>query len=168
MESISTLRVTKIGVVAASYVVLTLVFYSLSFQSIQFRIAEVFMLLCLYHKDYVAATSIGCFIANLLSPIGVIDVIVGTAATLLAGLCIYLLRTKLNLLTASFFPVLFNAVLVGLELKFVFGEPLLISMAFVAVGEVVCVSIAGVIIMKLLSRNKGFMNMLTSESGTTM
>lgn len=168
MESISTLRVTKIGVVAAAYVVLTLVFYSFSFQSIQFRIAEMLMLLCLYNKDYVAATTIGCFFANLLSPVGMIDIVVGTAATLLAGLCIYLLKSKLNLFTASLFPVVFNGILVGLELKFVFGEPLLLSMGLVAVGEIVCVTVAGVIIMKLLSRNKAFMDMLKAEDGKVM
>ena len=92
MESISTRRITKAGVVAAIYVVLTVSLSALSYGGIQFRIAEALMLLCLFSKDYVVSLTIGCFIANIFSTVGAVDTIVGTSATLIAGLCIYLLR----------------------------------------------------------------------------
>ncbi|MBR1723948.1 MAG: QueT transporter family protein [Ruminococcus sp.] len=161
MESLSTRRITRIGVTAAIYVALTLALSSLSYGSVQFRVAEALMLLCLFSKDYVFSLTIGCFIANIFSSVGVIDTVVGTSATLLAGLGIYLLRSKLNLLTASFFPVAFNAVLVGLELRLVLGLPLLASMAGVAAGELVCVTVLGSILFKALSVNKQFMHMIS-------
>jgi uncharacterized membrane protein len=163
MESLSTRRIAKSGVVAALYVVLTVALSGLSYGSVQFRIAEALMLLCLFSKDYIYALTIGCFIANIFSTVGAIDTVVGTSATLFAGICIYLLRDKLNYFTASLFPVIFNAVFVGLELKLVLKLPLVVSMLEVGLGEIVCVTIVGGLLLKLLSRNKGFMSMITNE-----
>jgi uncharacterized membrane protein len=166
MESISTRRIAKSGVIAALYVVLTISLSALSYGSIQFRIAEALMLLCLFSKDYVVALTVGCFVANIFSTVGLVDTVVGTSATLLAGICIYLLKDKLNFFTASLFPVIFNAVFVGLELKFVVGLPLVLSMLEVGAGEVACVTVLGGILLKALSKNKGFMSMITNECET--
>ncbi len=163
MENFSTKRITRTGLVAAIYVVLTVGLSFMSYGGVQFRIAEALMLLCLFSKDYVFALTVGCFISNIFSTVGVIDTVVGTSATLIAGICIYLLRNKLNYITASLFPVIFNAILVGLELKIVFNAPLVLSMVQVAVGELVCVTIVGSILMKALSRNKKFMGMLADD-----
>lgn len=163
MESLSTRRIVKAGVVAAIYVVLTLAVPVLSYGSLQFRIAEALMLLCLFSKDYVFSVTLGCFISNIFSTVGMVDTIVGTAATLLAGVCIYLLRNRIGYEAASVFPVVFNAVIIGIELHFVIGEPLWMSMLSVAVGEIVCVSFLGVILLKLLSRNKAFMSMIKND-----
>ncbi|MCD8095967.1 MAG: QueT transporter family protein [Ruminococcus sp.] len=166
MEALSTRRIVKSGVIAAIYVVLTVTLSVLSYGSIQFRVAEALMLLCLFSKDYVVALTLGCFIANIFSMVGVIDTVVGTAATLFAGVCIYLSRNKLNFFTASIFPVLFNAVFVGLELWIVLNAPLVLSMIEVAIGEIVCVTIVGGLLMKALSKNKAFMSMIKNEQET--
>ena len=163
MESLSTRRIVKAGVVAAIYVVLTLAVPVLSYGSLQFRIAEALMLLCLFSKDYVFSVTLGCFISNVFSTVGMVDTVVGTVATLLAGVCIYLLRNRIGFEVASIFPVVFNAVIIGLELHLVLGEPLWMSMLSVAVGEIVCVSFLGVILLKLLSRNKAFMSMIKND-----
>ena len=163
MESLSTRRIVKAGVVAAIYVVLTLAVPVLSYGSLQFRIAEALMLLCLFSKDYVFSVTLGCFISNVFSTVGMVDTVVGTVATLLAGVCIYLLRNRIGFEAASIFPVVFNAVIIGLELHLVLGEPLWMSMLSVAVGEIVCVSFLGVILLKLLSRNKAFMSMIKND-----
>ncbi len=163
MESISTRRIAKSGVIAALYVALTLSLSFLSYGNIQFRVAEALMLLCLFSKDYVFALTVGCFAANIFSTVGLIDTVVGTSATLLAGVCIYLLRNKLNYVTASLFPVVFNGLFVGLELWLVLKLPLFLSMAQVAIGETVCVSLVGTVLLKLLSKNKAFMSMITNE-----
>lgn len=163
MESISTRRITRSGLTAALYVALTLSLSSLSYGSIQFRIAEAMLLLCLFSKDHIYSLTFGCFIANIFSSVGFIDTVVGTSATLLAAVCIYGLREKLNLLTASLFPVVFNAVIVGIELKLVLKLPLLTSMAGVAIGELVCVTVIGSILFKVLSTNKQFMRILSDD-----
>ena len=44
-------RIVMNAAVAALYVVLTLVSYPLAFEAVQFRIAEMLMLLCFFRKD---------------------------------------------------------------------------------------------------------------------
>ena len=164
MEAFSTRRIVCIGLTTAIYVVLTTALPEISYNAVQFRIAEALMLFCLLDKDFVTATTLGCFIANLLSPVGVVDVIAGTSATLLSGLCIYIMRDKLNPITASVFPIVFNALFVGTELYFTADTPLEFGVMSVAAGEIVCVTILGTIFYKAVTANKAFVKVLTDNT----
>ena len=115
------------GLIAAIYVVATMLCSSLAYGQVQFRISEVLMLLCYFNKDYIISLSIGCLIVNLFSTLGMVDVVFGTLATVVAAVLIYLLRNKVNLVVASLFPVISNAVIVGFELTYVFKTPLLVN-----------------------------------------
>ena len=163
MEMFNSRRLTRIGVTTALYVVTTILCGSFAFEAVQFRVSEMLMLLCYYEKDYIFAMTMGCFVANLYSTLGMIDMIFGTSATLIAALLIYAFRKRLSLPAVSLFPVMTNAVLVGLEIKIVTGAPFWANAGFVALGEFVCVSIGGVIVFKLLERNKRVMKMITSS-----
>ena len=162
MEIFSARRLTRIGVVAAIYLVATLLCAPLAYNAIQFRVSEMLMLLCFYNKDYIISMTVGCLLANLFSSLGMVDVVFGTAATIVAAVLIFLSRNKVNLFAASLFPVIANALIVGAEIKFVFGDPFWINAAYVALGEFVCVSILGVIVFKALERNQGFMKLVTT------
>ncbi|MEY8371463.1 QueT transporter family protein [Aerococcaceae bacterium 50-4] len=76
----STLDMTKIAVVAALYVVITLLIAPIAFGPIQFRISESLNFLALHNKRYIWAVSIGVFIANFMT-YGPIDMIVGSVST---------------------------------------------------------------------------------------
>lgn len=65
-----------------------------------------------------------------------------------------------NIFIASLFPVVFNAVLVGLELHLVLGLPLLVSMATVAIGEAVVVVVLGNLIFFKLRKNTSFLELI--------
>ena len=160
MEFFNARRITNIGVMTALYVVATLLCAPLAYKEIQFRISELLMLFCFFNKDYIISMSLGCFIVNLWSPLGFIDVGFGTAATLIAAVLIYVFRKRTNLFVASLFPVLSNGFIVAAELKYVFGSPYWLSAGTVALGEFVCVSVIGVIVVSLLSKNKGFMKLV--------
>lgn len=160
MEIFNSRRITNIGVVAAIYVVITLLGSGLAYGQVQFRISEALVLLCFFNKDYILSMTIGCFIANLFSTVGLVDTVVGTAATLISVILIYALRNKLNLFFVSLFPVIFNGIFVGAELKLIAHLPFFASVAWVALGEFVCVSILGVVIFKALSENKRFMKLI--------
>lgn len=162
MEIFNSRRITNIGVVAAIYVVLTLLGSGLAYGQIQFRISEVLVLLCFFNKDYIISMTIGCFIANLFSTVGLLDTVVGTLATLISVLLIYACRKKLNLFLVSLFPVIINGILVGAELKFAAKLPFFLSMGTVALGEFVCVSVFGVLLFRYLSENKRFMKLIMS------
>ncbi len=160
MEIFSARRITSIGVVAAIYVVVTLLCSNFAYGQVQFRISEMLMLLCFYNKDYIISMVLGCFLANIFSSLGAVDLVFGTSATLIAAVLMYVCRKKTNLFVSSLFPVVSNALIVGAELKLVLGLPFWVNAAYVALGELVCVTVLGVIVFKALERNKGFMKLI--------
>ncbi len=166
MSKFNSHRIAVIGVVAAIYVVITIVGADLSYGPIQFRVAEAFMLLCFFNKDYIFSLTIGCFIANIFSTVGLIDTVVGTSATLVAAIMIYVFRNEdsaVRMVICSLFPVVVNGLMVGAELNLVLKLPFWLSVGEVAFGEFVCVTVLGVIIFRLLSKNKGFMKLIMAE-----
>lgn len=168
MTSFSSRRITRIGVVAAIYVVVTLLIAPVSYLSVQFRLSEALMLLCFYHKDHILALSVGCLIANIFSPVGAIDVIVGTLATVIAAVLIYLFRKKGSLsrmLICSLFPVITNGIMVGAEITLMSDEPVSfwLSAGGVALGEVVSITIVGTILFRIFEHNQVLMGMIEKD-----
>lgn len=109
------------GVIAALYAVLTLAAaaLNLAYGPVQFRFSEALTVLPVLTPAAVPGLALGCFLSNLASPLGVVDWVFGTAATLLAALWTRSLRRveiKGVPWLASLPPVLCNAVLVGLEI----------------------------------------------------
>ena len=120
MNRFSTKMLARAGIIAALYAALTLTLPALSFNSIlQFRPAEALTLLPLLYSDSIIGLFLGCFIANLLSPYGVPDLVVGSLATLIAALCTYFVgklikNQKLKVFVGGLFPVLINAIFLPL------------------------------------------------------
>ena len=160
MELFNSRRITNIGVMTAIYVVATLLCAPFAYKEVQFRISEILMLFCFFNKDYVISLTLGCFIVNLWSPMGYLDVAFGTIATVIAAILIYLLRKRINLFVASLFPVVMNGLLIGAELNYVYKSPFWLNAALVALGEFVCVSIIGVIVVSLMKKNNSFMKLV--------
>ena len=143
--------IVKLAVVAAIYVALTLALYPLSYGSIQFRVSESLMMLVSYNPLYSISLSIGCLIANLASPMGVIDVVYGTLATVIS--CLAMIKIK-NKYISSLIPTIVNAIVIGLELRYYYELPLALSMAQVALGEFVVVTLIGVPLFKSIEQNE--------------
>ena len=115
-------KLVRCGVVAAIYVVLCMALQPLSYGAVQVRVAEALCLLPVFGAEYIAGVVLGCFLANLLGST-IVDVIFGTLATLLACLVTYKLRNiriKGLAVAASLPPVLFNAVIIGIEIAVMF------------------------------------------------
>ena len=138
------------GLIAAIYVVLTLIFQPISFGAIQFRIAEALTLLPILTVDAVPGLFIGCLLANWLGGGIWFDVVLGSIATLLAALCTRIFRSKPVL--AAIFPTVFNGLIVGPVVYFAYvrapGDPvsvatLLFNMVTVAFGELVVCYVLG-------------------------
>ena len=140
------------SMILALYVVLTYITYPISYMDIQFRIAEIMVLLVFFRKDYAIGLILGCAVANLPSGIGLIDVLFGTIATALACVCIMFCK---HLAIACIFPVLFNAFIVGFELYQFLGLPFWISTAEVALGEFT-VMVVGYIFFMIIKRRQTF------------
>ena len=158
-----TTRTARVAMVAAVYVVLCLVLAPFSFGAIQVRVAEILTLMPIFGAEYIAAVTVGCFLSNLLGvamgTTAAVDILFGTAATLLAALVTYQLRNirwKGLAIPAAIPPVLFNAVIVGPEIAIFFsGSPVTVPLIAwnaltVGVGEVISCMVLGVLFARLI------------------
>ncbi len=150
--------VVKLAVVAALYVALTLALYPLSYGSIQFRVSEFLMILVCYNPLYAISLSVGCLLANIASPMGLVDIVFGTLATVIS--CIPMIFIRRNKYLSSLFPSLVNAIIIGLELRFAYEIPFYLGAIEVFVGEFVVVSLIGVPVFKSLEKNKTLVDTL--------
>ena len=82
------------AVIAALYAVLTYAAaaMNLAFGAVQFRFSEALTVLPAFTPAAIPGLAVGCLISNLASPLGVVDWVFGTLATLLAGIFSYLVR----------------------------------------------------------------------------
>lgn len=156
-------NLTRLALVAALYVVLTLAIYPIEYGPIQCRISEILVLLCFYRKDYASALIVGCLIANLFGPYGLWDVIFGTLATAVAVIPMYYVK---NVFLAAILPIVSNGIIVGIDL-YLCGEPLWFSMGTVALGELIAVGIVGTVIFKFIfEKNHVLMRIIGSTRKT--
>lgn len=157
---VKTEKIVIIAMIAAIYAALTLSLSAISFGPIQFRIAEVMTLLPLIGKEYIIALTIGCFLANVIGPYGVSDIIFGTIATLISTYLVYLTGKTIkdkkgHVLIASLWPTIINAIIIGIMLNKLFGLPLVLSILQVGFGQFVVITILGVPLFKLLESKYG-------------
>ena len=147
------LRITYGAVIAAIYVVLTVIFAPISFGPMQVRIAEMMMILPMFTPAAVPGLFIGCIIANMLGGAIALDVIFGSLATLIGAWGGYLLRRNRWLVPIP--PILSNALIVPFVLKYGYGFteiPLPLMMVYIAIGEIIGCYFLGEILGGVLLR----------------
>lgn len=137
------------GIIAALYFALTVAFYPVSYGAIQVRVSEALCVLPLFYGEAVLGLTAGCLLSNLVGTGGLLDVALGTPATLIAALLCYLAGKKIRGGARFFlgvFPcVILNALVVPLtflaitELK----EAYFLSALQVGVGEAIAVYVLG-------------------------
>ncbi len=161
-------RLAFSALVAAVYAALTMALGFMSYNYIQFRVAEALCVLPFFFPFTTWGLFIGCVIANLLSPAGPLDVVFGSLATLLCCLfAAYLGRSGKNglwrRLLCCLGPVVSNGLIVGAVLAFTIAEPgVSFGAAFalfgaqVAFGEAVVMLTLGLVLMRSLPRMKLF------------
>ena len=117
-------QITAAGVIAAAYAALSLVLASITFGPVQCRVSEALTLLPVLSPTAIWGVTLGCAITNGVGAatganfLGMVDLFVGTAATLLAAVASRLLG-KIRIGGAPWLsalpPILFNAVAIGAE-----------------------------------------------------
>lgn len=158
--SVSIRKIVITAIIAALYAVLTLMLGFMSYGPIQFRVAEVMMLLPFISKEYILALTLGCFLANVIGPYGLPDIIFGTLATFISAYLVYLTskymtQKKIAIVVASLWPTIINAIIIGTMLNTLFGYPLILGMLEVGFGEFVVITIVGVPLFKILNDKYG-------------
>ena len=155
------------AMVAGIYAATSLAIPALSFGPVQMRIGEALTLMPILFSDSIIGITIGCAITNAIgfmtgaNILGVVDIPVGTIATLLAGILTYRFRNiklfDLPILSALM-PVLFNAIFIGAELGFLLSEggfelAIFIPQAIsVGVGELIACFVLGLPLIKALEK----------------
>lgn len=151
----------KQSMIAAIYVVLVFILRFASFDLIQFRVAEVLMILILFDKKSIIGLTIGCFVANLLGNANIFDVIFGSLATTLAGILMYM--TRKHILLSLVWPAVINGLVVGVILTYAYQlAPLYYSIPSVFVGEAVVMFALGLPIYLSLKDNEHFLEFFRS------
>ena len=157
---IRTRQLTLAALTAAAYAVLSYFgsIFGITYGSIQCRFSEALCVLPFFLPETAWGLGVGCLIANLLSPYGVLDIVVGSAATLLAALLTA--RCK-KMWLAPLPPVICNAVLIGAMIAwyltgFSAQFPALFAYNAVTVGigeAVACYGLGGLLLWRLDKSN---------------
>lgn len=162
MKNIKVIDLVQIAIVAALYVVVTVVLGPFGSGAIQFRLSELFNFLAFYNKKYIWAVTIGCVISNYISS-GIVDVFVGGLSTLIfVSFGVYLfqkfmsqdilggLTTKAFVYFSLFFS--FTMFTVAAELSILLKLPFFLTWITTGVGELISLLIGSVLIYQLSKR----------------
>jgi len=142
------------AIIGATYAALTVLLAPFSYGVMQIRVSEALTILPFFTPAAVPGLFVGCLVSNFLSPYGIIDVICGSAATLIAAIGSYMLRSKPILVPLP--PVIANAVIIGLMLYYAYSVPmnLFLIMGWIALGEFVACYLIGYPLLKYLKKYK--------------
>ena len=146
---------TQAAVIAAIYVVLTIIFAPFSFGDVEVRISEALTILPFFTPAAIPGLFVGCIIANLFGGAIPVDIIFGSIATLIGAVFTYRLRSC-NRFLAPIPPIVSNAVIVPFVLHFGYGVnlPIPLMMLTVGIGEVVSCGVVGLILQTALLKYK--------------
>ena len=137
------------AIIAAMYAVLTIFIPGGSGQ-IQVRVSEALTVLAFFTPAAVPGLFVGCFVANYVIGVGIYDLIFGSLATLLAA---YLTSKMPVKYLAPLPPVIINAVVVAFIWKLMGNLPILVTMGFVALGEVIACYGLGYLLILFLEKH---------------
>ena len=152
------------AIIAALYIVVTLVFSAISFGQVQFRIAEIFNHLVAFNPRYFVGVVLGVLISNaLFSTIGVMDIIFGVGHSMITlGLLILICKFVKNIwarLIINSFLFTATMFIIAIELNIVLDFPFWITWLYCAVGEFIVLAV-GAPIMYLLNSRLNFKNLI--------
>jgi uncharacterized membrane protein len=145
----------RAAVIGAAYAVLTMALAPLSYGPVQLRVSEALTVLPCFTPAAIPGLFVGCFVANIISPYGIADLICGSLASLLAACGSFLLRKRRILVPLS--PVVCNAVIIGAMLYYAYGVNVSLpaNMLWVGAGETIVCYGAGYPLLRVLEKRRG-------------
>lgn len=156
MKNSKALYTTRAAMIAAVYVVLTLISnaFGLASGPIQVRISEALTILPFYLPEAVPGLFVGCLLSNVFTGCLPWDVVFGSLATLAGALGTRLLARKFHKKWLAVIPpVVANAIIIPFVLQYVYNVPdaYLFLLVTVGLGELVSCSI-GLLLSPLFSK----------------
>lgn len=156
MKKFTVHQIAFCGLIAAVYVILTWILGEFAYGPIQFRISECMTVLPYLFPSSAVGLTIGCFLANLLSTAGPLDLLFGTAATLIGAIGTALCRKNRLRWLAPLPPVIVNGLLIGWMLT-LYSETKTAAYFFttaaqIGLSELICCYGLGMPLLFLLER----------------
>jgi len=156
VRRIPALHVSLTIVFAALYAVGVVVLAPISFQIFQVRVADALLpLAILFGWPPILGFTLGAFIANFFGGLGIVDVIGGSAANLVATYAAWRIGRRggrSSWLVAVVTEILIVTVIVGGYLSYLFEMPLEIGLLGVLLGSFVAIGLLGYPLLIGLSR----------------
>jgi uncharacterized membrane protein len=163
MKNKGTRYLVQGAVIAAIYAVVSIFLFPITYGNIQFRVSEALTILPFFTPAAVPGLFIGCIISNIYGvaigadPLGIIDIVFGSLATLIAAYWTYKIRFKWLVPLPA---VIMNAIVIGLEFTIIptggFNLTLfLINAGWIGLSEFVICYAAGIPLIYALSGNAG-------------
>jgi len=154
VKNLSVKSIALGGIVAALYVVLTLLSSAIGLSSgvIQVRFSEALCLLPILFPSAIPGLFIGCLFANLLTGAIIWDVIFGSLATLLGAIGTRLLRKSRWL--AALPPIIANTIIVPFVLTYAYhlNEGFWFMALTICAGEFISCGILGELLFSALKK----------------
>ncbi len=142
--------ITRVALIAAVYATITVALAPISYGPLQVRVSEALAVLPFVSSAAVPGLFFGCLLANMLGGLGLLDIVLGSAATLVAAL---LTRRMPHALLAPLPPVIVNAVVVAAYLSILAGLPYLLTMGYIAFGQFIACYVMGYPLLVLIARS---------------
>ncbi len=156
MKNQKTIKLTQAAVIAALYVVLTLLANALGLANyaIQVRFSEALTILPFFTPAAVPGLFVGCLLSNIITGCAPWDVVFGSLATLAGALGTWALRKQKWL--APLPPIVANIIVVPLVLSYVYkleGSLLYFALT-VGIGEIISCGLLGMTLLFALDKRK--------------
>lgn len=149
---------TKAAIIAALYIVSTMLFSPIAFGENQVRISEALNILVYFTPSAIPGLFVGCILANLSSPFGIIDIAFGSIATLLAAFTASKIKNKYLVGIPS---ILFNGLFVGFILYKMASIPFVAGFISVSIGQAVSLYVVGLPLLLLIEKNQKLRSLLS-------
>ncbi|MEG0596852.1 MAG: QueT transporter family protein [Oscillospiraceae bacterium] len=169
MHKFSVRDLTLAAMVAALYAVMSYFgnIFGMTYFGIQFRFAEALTVLPFLFPATAPGLFVGCFIANILSPFGALDIVFGSLATLLAA---FLTMKMPSRWLAPLPPVLCNGLIVGALIAVSsaqagesFWAAFVLNGVNVALGELGACYVLGMILLVALPKIPYFREQISNK-----
>ena len=143
------------AMIAASYIVLLIVFQSISGNVIQIRVSEALTILPYFTPAAIPGLFVGCFLGNFITGAAPIDYVFGSLATLLAAGMSYGFRFNKFLVPIP--PIVVNALVIPWVLHYAYidiTDSIPFMMLTVGIGQIVACGVFGMILLFSLDKYK--------------
>lgn len=168
MKNKNVLYLTQAAMIAALYVVLTMLANALGIASgsIQVRFSEALTVLPFFTPAAIPGLYIGCLIANIVTGAALPDIIFGPLATLIGALgtwalrkaalkCAGTKRAEVLKWLSPLPPIVANGIIIPPVLKYAYGiVPVWFSAVTVTLGEIISCGIFGLVLLFALQKYK--------------